>query len=483
MPFFTTHSAIDSYRTCPYKRYLNYHHLKTGIVPTSKSIPLTTGSEVHTGITYILNVYRNGAAILDSTVDMAVEKALSNYSRLWDKVELDDIFTYYEQRALIEALIRTWVLVELPNIFEFFTVLDVEREIPFPLDENGDIILGSRADAILQHKQTKDIVVYSLKTMKRWDTRALRSYKKGSQVVTETEAVRWLLAQQESAIGNVLNSITNNDIHGVLYAVPKMREIFDYLLHRVGQSNPKNIGVKFCFLIKGNREDKNLQSDWDYQTSPLITGYKKFTPSGIEYAHTNKTVKPENKSGFGKLGKGWEKFNVWEEESLGMPDERVKNWINLLNNQYKLTTSNTGGVNIGYVQIQVELAEIEGNILKQQIITPSEIYPTKDRVDKVLEEIKEQEGAIRHILSHDTFDSFFYKNDRSCHWPTNCQYLPICWGESVNSDTPFDVSLDDVLTNGVYERRKPHYELEDKYNPSVVLFEVKLDVSAADDDE
>lgn len=481
--FFTTHSPIETFKSCPMKRYLEYHHLGTGIRPKSKSIPLTTGAEIHTGVTYLLDIVKqlqqtntpearlllNSRTLPDQEIDHAVSLALTNYVVSVgnagylqpNQLPQQEQFTFNEQQTLIEALIRVWAKVELPIIMEHYTVLDVENEIPYPLSD--DIILGSRADALLQRKNGKEITVYSLKTIKRWDAKRERSYRKDTQCVTETEAVKWWLTKRAEYAETVANAINLQQEYygkdGV--SIPNMDMI--YLWLQQFRTIPQTIGVQFCFLIKGERREGKVDNGYQSQTesnspgldtwhsnrSPLLSCFVKFTPGGVELAHTNKVVKPENKSGYGLLGKGWEEQYVWECEALGSPTERVKNWVTML------------------PTLQPGLEERLGRILDKSVVRPIEVFVSPDRCKTTLRSISIQETNIANALDfmdqHHMLEDWFPKNEHSCHWPEHCEFNPICWNEEIYSSSPFHVSLESVLESGFYERRESHYKLESTY--------------------
>lgn len=482
MAFFTTHSPIETYKQCPMLRYLAYHHLGTGIRPKARSIPLSTGAEIHTGVTYLLDIVRQLpqtklsalTTLPESEISMAVTLALCNYM---DAVEgkgflqpntsdEQTLFTYYEQKSLIEALIRVWAIVELPIIMQYYTVLEVEKEIPYPLPSafkfDGQIILGSRADAILQKKAGKEITVYSLKTIKQWDQKRERSYRKDTQCVTETEAVRYWLEQRAKRARGITETILWEQFDNQP-DIPKLHDIYNYL--KTFTTVPQTIGVQFCYLLKGQRREDKIDGSkssteteshsfdsWRSNRTPLLSCFVKHTPSGIEFAHTNKVVKPENVSGFGLLGKGWSEQYVWECEALGVPEERVKNWVNML------------------PKLQPALEERLGRVLDKCYVRPLEVFVSPERAERTLHSISDQESAIRDALAEmgddptlDDIEFWFPKNEHRCHWPEHCIANPICWSEEIYSSSPFHVSLESVLESGFYERRESHYKLESIY--------------------
>lgn len=457
-------------------RYLEYHHLGTGIRPKARSIPLSTGAEIHTGVTYLLDIVKQthltklGAltTLPDNYIDFAVGLALTQYKDAVDgkgflqpnTSDEQTLFTYNEQRSLIEALIRVWAIVELPIIMQYYTVLEVEKEIPYPLIDD-QIILGSRADAILQKKSGKEITVYSLKTIKQWDQKRERSYRKDTQCVTETEAVRYWLEQRAKVAQQALSGMWGLRLDSS--GIPKAQDILNYL--QSFTTVPQTIGVQFCYLLKGQRREDKIDGSkgsteteshsfdsWRSNRTPLLSCFVKHTPSGIEFAHTNKVVKPENVSGFGLLGKGWTEQYVWECEALGKPEERVKNWVNML------------------PKLQPALEERLGRVLDKCYVRPLEVFVSPNRASATMTCIVDQEEFIKSTLHHikddmclEEVQQFFPKNEHRCHWPEHCVMNPICWGEEIYSSSPFHVSIESVLESGFYERRESHYKLESVY--------------------
>jgi hypothetical protein len=193
----------------------------------------------------------------------------------------------------------------------------------------------------------------------------------------------------------------------------------------------KVMAIRFCFLVKGKTyNDRYDEHSLTRTYSPLIRGYRNFTPGGVSYAHSWSYPNPENKSGKGILGKGWEPFNFWES------DIKVKDWIEALEQNL----------------IQPEC----GDILKQQVITPVEYGRNEEEIEEGILEISRQERNVfegnSYEITPDILASYFPHNRKQCHFQfgSKCQYYDLCWDSLVKSDP---------LGNG-YEVRVPHHDKE-----------------------
>ena len=164
--------------------------------------------------------------------------------------------------------------------------------------------------------------------------------------------------------------------------------------------------------------------------NPLIRGYKRITPSSVEYAHSWFYPNPENRSGKSALGRGWEPFNVWE--AMG-----VKEWMEM----------------IPTIQVECE------DPIRQQVVTPIEYFRDEREVEEAIEEIKYQEtrvqAGVTHILNGDMWalPEYFphYRKHCEFHWGGPCEYKELCWSPEVSNDP---------LASGLYQIRVAHHEGE-----------------------
>ena len=365
----------------------------------------------------------------------AVQIALTTYTALVvesgftrDKLHTDrqQEYTYQEQLALTEQLIRAWAYTELDQLIRRFKVVAVEREIANHLTDS--IILLTRVDAELQDRQDDSFFNYSLKTTKWFDE---RSYKHDLQGPMEIWGVENHIYESNQGIHNVLDAIERcNDS---FIRIPKMEDIKKY--YQSKRQQPKKVsGVKFCYLVKGRweQDDKFDENSLWKTKSPLIRGYKNITPSGVEYAHTLYYPNSENKSGKGRLGKGWEPFDVWTEQGI-----TLDSWCQALLNQ----------------TIQPEC----GDVLRNEVVrTPIEYFRSEEEINRVINEVGHQESRIANANPPERMlNIVFPRYYHSCHYPYDCSYIPICWKESEKGDIS-----EDPIGSGLYQIRTPHHEGE-----------------------
>lgn len=441
---FTSRSAIEAYQDCPRYRYNQYYLNGTGVVSKAKSVPLVTGSAVHKGVEHMLNRLRIG---LEVDVELAVKSAVEQYindvgeagfSGKGLESDVQQWFTFNEQKALTEGLVRAWYYKELPNIIQRYKVVAVERDIE-PLSLTSDILFQAKVDAELQEISSGDYHNYSLKTMKRWDEKSENSYKSDLQGLTEI----WAVEEDSKRFCDRWEKLVESSIELVdspQYPVKQMIQIWDYLVKKRPEAK-RVMGVRFCFLIKGTRMiPPSLKNDPNalYITySPLIRGYKNIGIAGISYAHSWNYPNPENKSGNSILGKGWEPFNVWESPIS------IAEWVE------KLATN----------QIQAEC----GDVVKAQVITPGEYFRGEGDIEEAITEIRWQENHINHAIElldsakqddsdvSDIMADYFKHHRKHCnfHFGGLCEYKPLCWQPEVKDNV-----------EELYHIRTPHHEAE-----------------------
>lgn len=422
-----------------------YHLFGKGVVGKALAVPLVTGGSVHRGVEHIANRVRIGQTPdIDTAVGLAVDEYVrecqdAGFSGKGLQTDKQQWFTFCEQRALIEGLIRMWYLIELPNIVQRYTILGVEREI-VPVKLFEETYLQARLDMELQEIATGEFFNYSLKTCNQWGERMEQSYKSDLQGITEV----WSIEQESMEKVQKWKEIIRSLEH--IAKIEQNRDnnvnrILDYMQQREPKVR-KIMGIRFCYLVKGIRKkpEYNADESTPYITySPLIRGYKNISPSGISYAHSWFYPDMNNKSGKSALGKGWEPFNVWESEIS------MKDWINALHQN----------------QIQPEV----GNVLRANTITPPEYFRDDKDVELAIKEVIAQEYNIAKALealeeapssimiSEEIFNSVFPHNRKSCYYYYGdpCPYLALCWKPEVGADP---------IGSGLYQIRVPHHEYE-----------------------
>jgi hypothetical protein len=445
--FYTSRSAAECYQDCPRYRYNQYFLGGKGLVGVQKSVPLVTGSAVHRGIEHLMSRLRIGEM---PNVDIAVQEAVSQYRNDVEavgfldktiKTDRQQEFTYNEQKALTEGLVRAWAIAEMPRIVERYKVIAVEREIE-PIEIAPGVWFQSRVDAEMRELVSGDYFNYSIKTSKGWGEREENSYKSDLQGVTEIWAVEQDSLRADNLIDEMVKKLGELDGYS-RYPQANIEQIMGYLLKK--KLGKKVSGVRFCILIKGVRKKPDYYGndpDALYITySPLIRGYKLITPTEVRYSHSWFYPNPENKSGKSAIGKGWEPFNVWES------DISIKQWVEMLAS--------------GSVQPEC------GDIIKQQVITPVEYFRAEGEIGEAIEEVKAQEARIKGAVNlveiaigqddqteySSLLSRYFPHVRKHCefHFGGPCEYKALCWKPEVTQDP---------VGSGLYQIRTPHHEAE-----------------------
>src|SRR6202000_804402 len=113
-----------------------------------------------------------------------------------------------------------------------------------------------------------------------------------------------LIPEKQAILDRMTSFADNKAIESVQTYLDKKYPTFD-----------KVSAVRFVHLIKGKRwtnDDKSVHT-----LNSLIYGYRRAIDpndrnSGYVYAHSYNYTNPANKSGISKLGKGYDKFSVWD---------------------------------------------------------------------------------------------------------------------------------------------------------------------------
>lgn len=434
----TSRSEIENWQKCKRSWYFRKVYGGRGIVPSYAGVPLVAGSAVHKGVESLMT---DILMKRPPDVDNAVKAARANYleavadRQLGDTLSERQAATKREQLALCAALVRVWHKVELPRLLAEYEIVQTERSSMFRLSENPPLMFMAKADAILLNKETRHPYVYSLKTAKEWTTRSENSYSTDLQGLTESLAV---MAEARTANERRAEAIRTIKAE---YKSGKLSK--DLAIGKIEQLGPEAIetvmGVRFCFLIKGKRwplydADGNKNGMWT--DSPFLYGYRRVGPGFIEYAHTNSRVELGNKSGYGKLGKGWEKFCIYDGGEASKAVGGVRGWIELLAS--------------GEVQPDMP------NPLDSHVVTPTPRFPYKEELESTLVQITSEGVAAERAKlvweESGDLDKEFPQTRRNCYWPTDCDYLHACYKATAGQDL-----LD---PSSPYEQRTPHHDLE-----------------------
>lgn len=428
----SSRSRYESFMKCPRMGYLQYHYRGRGIVREGKNLFLATGTWVHVGLEKIgkwLKDHKGSQEVPEDTLGWIISQAVGGFfndvfkngagfnlslygmdeggeRREFSELELiqQQQYTFDEQSALVEALLRIFCLRIVPKWMKQYRIVMVENDMSFPFakGEGFEVIQSARVDWVLQEIETKDLYLVSFKSSRTWDQNTAKIASHDFQGLSESWA-------------------------------------FDEYL-RAKNIDKRIMGVKMLYLIKGARKETKRGSGIYEQNSPLIRGYRKMGFEGPEYAHSWFFPNPKNESGIGALGKAWEKFDVFS--GIGLQEVGgVKGWIEKLENG----------------QVQAEC----GDILGEQIVEP-EAYARHQRdIDSWLLQTVAREVEIGKKLILEAsplgefLDESFPQNRQACHYypgdVNDCPYIPICFGTEEERLNP--------LRNG-FVWRTPHHKAE-----------------------
>lgn len=451
--FYSDRSRSLAYQTCPRLRYLQYEvptgTAVGGVRPGRLDMNLVVGGAFHAGIQELLDYEeaksnghcsRTQLEIVEDSVGIALNgDATSDWPGYWPLVKSqgliitekeDAYYVYHEQGALIEALIRGYAAFVLPQLLDRFYIVEVEREEVGRFgDDKFTLVFGGRADALLMEKDSNDLYVLSLKTTKEWDKRLKDSGREDMQGMSETAIVE----QRLKAWHDLLDSGQG------LLAVP------EWFIKRYSTGAlPQIMGVKMEYAMKGRRAEEPYGSGVYKYSNPLIRPWKKADDLGDDrYA-----FKYEFKDEFGgnhRLGKGWNRVNIWE-------DIGVKKWIEILSTQSiqgfdpMLGISNSFILPEDYFRNQQDIDRWERGIVEQE-----------RRIAGAVEGINQARGGSQEVQENpsDTLgrvqneiDRHFPLYGKSCNYPTACQFKGICYGP--------DSYLHDPLSAGFIPREPNH---------------------------
>lgn len=416
MTTYTDRSRILTYQRCKRERLLEYHSLGTGVRTRKMIIPLTTGIAIHDGVTRLLK---------GEDIEQAIKETLDTYTKEVKKRGLeirddeDELFVFNEQLTLIEALIRVYEKIQLSKILEEYEVLEVEKEIIYPLtlsnlkhkqnciillgDEmcncpelNDNIILMSKPDVILRDKSTNNLVIYSLKTSSSWTDTNEKQNKYDDQGISELIATEYYY---------------NHYADGT-----------EALIHPVEQVE----AIKMDFLIKGQRTSLKDDSTGGYkriQNSPLVHPYAQ--DAGFTMNFSLKYTK----------AKGWYRINIWEEMS-------IKEWVEFIfdNNYDELDAMIK--TPYPYVRDEDDIQDWFDSTIQQET-------EVKEKLDKLRTISPALEGPREVSKDYRRLNNQLFPKIRGACFSYGrfCSFVEHCWGGV-------------KIRSSEFEARVPHHETE-----------------------
>lgn len=377
---FTSRSAILTYKTCHYKRFLQYHVQGTGLVPSLASLDLLNGSCVHRGLQHLLEHCRvehpNGdfeEACIDAAVEAAREEVwkptlINNGIALKNSAEYDRIdWIIAEQECLWEGLIRAFAIYKLPGILEEYEILEVEHEEVSNGFSDEVIFLGKADGLFLGREGTTNagkLVILSIKTTSEYAEVTTRDILHDMQGVSE-----WFLVEERlQKIWEHVRQFNDFDFKG--------SDSFYQLFYK--QPNPPKVfAVQYEYLVKGKNAQEPYKSGI-YKQQSFLCHPLMFDNSAPQvnwgFQGATVTINPNKfkwKLKAGNPGKGWAKCDIWNE--MG-----IKNWINMLA---------TG-------EVQPE----EGHPFAAILITPDLIVRDEREINEWLVSTRYQEEKIKEQL-------------------------------------------------------------------------------------
>lgn len=321
MEAYADRSRILTHQSCPRRRYFEYEvpteGKVNGIKPTRMDMNLLLGGAFHAGIEGLLSYamcHPANPMSGEEDIDAAVNASLNGFgdwNGYWPQVksvglaldpEEDASYVYYEQAALVEALIRAYAVFVLPQVLDRFVVVDVEREEHATFSIPGFTLnFLARVDGILLDKTTGEIFVLSLKTAKEWGKKEDDSARHDMQGLSETRTVEQRLAKWQAAC----------DEHGSRVLTGELSiDVPQWFWDRYTAGAPPTVsGVIMQYALKGRRENSPKGSGMYKFNNVLIRPWKKADDlGGPSYAIRYEFQDPMG--GNHRLGKGWNRVNI-----------------------------------------------------------------------------------------------------------------------------------------------------------------------------
>ena len=476
--FCTSHTAVTNFDRCPRKRFIESYWDGYGIVSSKPSLPLLVGAAVHTGVE-VLNRHAMGHQESSYTLTQpyAIQEAVKQAKLYYTKevkayiaslsegmaLTTQEKFSFNEGMALVEALILVYHRKVLPGLLTGYKIIAVERE--HDIQPNGlgtTLVYQARIDAILEDRTNKDVYAWSLKTANAVDSRKKKFHEHDSQGMAESWVLDQMLAEQKATASRITEGIAR------LLFGPKIT-----MQTGIPPLPSHCTGVIMCFLLKGKtwEEDPEYEGEpgLEYTNSPLVRGYRRQVGNETQYAHSKKFPNPENKSGYGYLGKGWEPFYPWQHM-------KIDKWIDMIS---ETATDHQTGQQIYVIQPEC------GDVLEKQAWQPMPYIREQTEVDAWVEQTVEEEkrilGTVASISCEDKELVQYHQTDlaatfkqvrAACHYPLDCPCLPICFDAQTASDP---------LATGRFKYRTPHHETELALHTRWHLEDARADVAGPDE--
>jgi hypothetical protein len=443
------------------------------------NMDLLTGGAFHEGVNHLL---------LGSNVDEAVGRTLEGYGAwkgYWPQVKSvglaleageDASYVYYEQAALIEALIRGYDYFALPQIKERFEIVEAERDesaifslqttVPLlntstgkfelynPPGKQFDLVWGMRGDALLMDKDTLGLYILSLKTKKVWKpVHDEEQNRRDMQGMSEIATVEQRLGRWQKILDEIKEDTKDFTFKFRMDKVKEWGEQIPSWFFERWKSGaaPLIDAVKMEFALKGIRKEYPEGSGRYTYFNPLIRPFKKaedLSPviskrtalKAISLGQLPYAIKwnfQDDLGGNHTLGKGWRSTSIWE-------DIGVKEWMGILAHE------SIQGFDPGYG-------------IQQQFVLPMEYYRNEEDIDRwkrtiLYEERRLAKGRqeVFQVLGQPGFEEKLDEHfPMHPDYPTDCYYCQfkgLCYGSKGY--------MYDPLSSLTVEPRTPNHDAE-----------------------
>lgn len=391
---FTDRTRIEDGH-CPRKRYLRYELGGFGYVPPGSNEDLIIGGATHEGLDLLLQ-----GGTLEKSLLVA-----DDY--FWGEISYPDFILPEQQEALgldgahlVKAFIYAFNSAYLPQLLDTYEVIEVEEEINWWVGDHLEgkwIVMMSRPDGVLRHKQTGRLWHVSHKTAQDFPQVQIEKLKVDMQRFSESMAI-W-----------------------AKYGEPVEGTLYNYFL-------------------KGRRfTDKDLNIE--RFSSGLIHPYmQRMTPGGdIDAEMISFSYEWQEIEGHllktKRLGRGWERVSIYNE----MDFELYLNWIE--NKQVPRYRD----------YLKESVIGLKEEYFDQEFAERWRIgvaYAEEEWAKRI--EWSGSEHFENDINNY--YDKMFPLNSSECFsWNRKCSYHPICWGNS---------SVESLIEEGSLIKREPNHLIE-----------------------
>lgn len=319
-------SALLTYKSCPYKAYLEYWYNDHGISNIAIPQHLLIGICIHRGLQHLIEhcrIHHPDGNFDEKCIDDAVDWAHKVFSEILTKRTLslkyqEDLnYTIAELSSLIEAFIRVYAIYRLEELLEKYEVLEVEKEEVFDEFSELAIWLG-KADGLLKRRRDNQLVVLSIKTASEYSETTFQNILRDMQGVSEIYVIQNRLNE---SYRNYLD--VNYDDDKLLSEINK--NTYNYFAYCKAMQI-KNITIlenQYEYLIKGKKRKDSTNPSYYLHANHLIHPIKNNNIASAGFGGLKFGLEKGDYEWHiptGKLPSGKRKIDIWN-------DIGVKEWI------------------------------------------------------------------------------------------------------------------------------------------------------------